>query len=259
VLRSGVWDYLTLPCSPEELRLRVRSLLRQGAPRLLVQRESAGYEEEIRRAIGEVLLREHETLHVLGKAAEYKDQETGNHVARVARYSALIARMVGVGKAGQDTLFHSSALHDVGKIGIPDSILLKPAQLTRPEYDTMRTHTTMGHAMLAETGSSYLLTGALIALTHHEHYDGSGYPMGIAGDSIPLFGRIVCVADVFDALTTRRPYKDAWSLDRAFRLLRSERGRQFDPVLVDAFWSNERAAEYIFRTNGGPPEQSGPL
>jgi len=252
VLRSGVWDFLCFPCSVEELRLRVRSLIRQSTPEKTQQAESPGYEEEIRRAIGEILLRERETLHVLGKAAEFKDQETGAHVVRVARYSVLIARMIGVDRLAQDTLFHSSALHDVGKIGIPDSILLKPGRLSAPEYDTMKTHTTRGHGILVDTGSSYLLTGAMIALTHHEHYDGTGYPMGIAGEEIPLFGRIVCVADVFDALTTRRPYKEPWPLERAFGLLKTERGRQFDPTLVDAFQANQLAAEYIFRTNDGP-------
>lgn len=252
VLGSGVSDFLAYPCSVQELRLRVQSLLKQSsASRVPAEEGVPGHEEEIRRTIAEVLLREHETLYVLGKAAEFKDQETGNHVARVAQYSTLIARMVGVDQDGQDTLYHASALHDIGKIGIPDSLLLKPARLSQVEYQTMQTHTTNGHGILGNAASSYLLTGALIALTHHERYDGTGYPMGISGDAIPLFGRIVCVADVFDALTTRRPYKDPWSPERAFELLRTERGRQFDPTLVDAFCWNERAVEHIRRSSGG--------
>jgi response regulator RpfG family c-di-GMP phosphodiesterase len=240
VLRSGVSDFLLFPCSVDELRLRIRSLARQAPP-------APGYEDEIRTAISEVMIREHETLHVLGKAAEFKDQETGNHVLRVAQYSTLIARVVGVDQNGQMTIYHSSALHDVGKIGIPDSILLKPARLSQPEFRTIQTHTTNGHGILGDAASTYLLTGALIALTHHERFDGAGYPMGIGGEEIPLFGRIVCVADVFDALTTRRPYKEPWTMDRAFELLRSERGRQFDPTMVDAFCANQRAVEQIHR------------
>jgi putative two-component system response regulator len=144
----------------------------------------------------------------------------------------------------------------VGKIGIPDSILLKPSRLSPPEFRTIQTHTTNGHGILGDSASTYLLTGALIALTHHERFDGAGYPMSIGGEEIPLFGRIVGVADVFDALTSRRPYKDAWTLDRAFGLLRSERGRQFDPTLVDAFCANERAVEQIHR-HGREPQRPG--
>ena len=204
-------------------------------------------EGEIRAAIGDILLREFETLYVLGKAAEYKDEDTGSHIARVANYARLISRMIGESENAQDLIYHSSALHDIGKIGIPDSILLKPARLDEPELVVMRTHTTNGHGILEHSASSYLLTGAMIALTHHERFDGSGYPMQLSKTEIPLYGRIVCIADVFDTLTTRRPYKEPWSLDRAFTLLTEERGKQFDPDLVDAFVYNSQSVERIFR------------
>ncbi len=245
VLRSGVRDFFVGPFGAEELGIRVRNVLRVAGGELRGQ--DITHEEEIRSTIGEVLLRELETLHVLGKAGEFKDQETGLHVVRVAHYAGLIARMIGLDRMSQDALFHASALHDIGKIGIPDHILVKPGRLDEQEFRIMQTHTTNGHGILGKSESSYLLTGALIALTHHERYDGGGYPMGIAGGEIPLYGRIVCVADVFDALTTRRPYKEAWSLDRAFALLESEKGRQFDPLLVEAFTANARQVEQIHR------------
>ena len=162
--------------------------------------------------------------------------------------------MIGESEFEQDALFHSSALHDIGKIGIPDSILLKPEPLSDDEFDVMRTHTTNGHGILERSESSYLLNGAMIALTHHERFDGSGYPMGLSCDEIPLNGRIVCVADVFDALTTKRPYKEPWSLDRAFGELESQRNTQFDPRLVDAFVSNAPRVNEIYYEHRDPDD-----
>jgi putative two-component system response regulator len=245
LLRVGVRDFFVGPFGASELEIRVRNMLRVSGGEL--RGPDFTHEEEIRTTIGEVILRELETLHILGKAAEFKDQETGLHVVRVAHYAGLIARMIGLDRASQDAVFHSSALHDIGKIGIPDSILVKPGRLSDEEFRIMQTHTTNGHGILEKSESSYLLTGALIALTHHERYDGTGYPMGIAGAEIPLYGRIVCVADVFDALTTRRPYKEPWSLERSFALLESEKGKQFDPMLVEAFTANARQVEQIYR------------
>lgn len=246
LLAAGAADTVDADCTAEELSRRVTNVVH--AAEFRVRRGAAidRYEEEVRSAIGEILLREYEALYVLGKASEFKDQETGSHIARVAHYSRMIARMIGQPESVQETAFHASALHDVGKIGIPDSILLKPGPLDDDEAVVMRSHTTNGHGMLEAAQSSFLLTGAMIALTHHEKYDGTGYPMGLAGEEIPLLGRIVGVADVFDALTTRRPYKEAWSLDDAFELLRSERGKHFDPLLVDAFVYNAPSVRSIF-------------
>lgn len=227
--------------------MRIRNALRLSSAALNRHLGRPDSEDEIRATIGEVILRELETLQVLGKAAEFKDQETGLHIVRVAHYTSLIARMIGLDRTSREILFHASALHDIGKIGIPDRILLKPSRLSAPEYRLMQTHTTNGHGILEKSESSYLLTGALIALTHHERYDGTGYPMGIRGEEIPLYGRIVCVADVFDALTSQRPYKAAWSLPQSLEQLRRERGTQFDPVLVDAFCAGERVVEQIHR------------
>lgn len=248
-LAAGVSDTIDLDASPAEFSQRVRNVVHAHKYRDSRRAAIAAYEDEVRGAIGEILLREYEALYVLGKASEYKDQETGSHIARVAHYSRLIARMIGQKEDAQDAIFHASALHDVGKLGIPDEILLKPGRLSQDEISVMRLHTTNGHRMLESSRSSYLLTGALIALTHHERYDGQGYPMGIGGNEIPLFGRIVSVADVFDALTTRRPYKEAWTIDDALDLLVRERGHQFDPLLVDAFVHNQIHVRAIFNSN----------
>jgi response regulator RpfG family c-di-GMP phosphodiesterase len=246
VIGAGVRDFLVMPFGIEEYQMRMRNALRVVQQETVVSQETVSREEEIRDAIGQILLREYETLYVLGKAAEYKDEDTGSHILRVAHYAKLIAKVIGESESKQDVILHSSALHDIGKLGIPDTILLKPAKLTDDEFAIMKTHTTSGHGILEHSASTYLLTGAMIALTHHERYNGLGYPMGLSGAEIPAYGRIVCIADVFDALTTQRPYKGSWSLDRAFALLISERARQFDPDLVDAFVCNAPNVEAIF-------------
>jgi response regulator RpfG family c-di-GMP phosphodiesterase len=252
VMASGVRDFMFSPVSVEEFRLRVRNLVRISPPVSNVLRDQAAREGEIREMIGEVLLREAEALYALGQAAEYNDEDTGFHILRVANYSRLIARMIGQSESDQDLICHSSTLHDIGKVGISDAILTKTGPLTAEERRVMQTHTVKGHGMLKDSETAYLLNGAMIAFTHHERWDGTGYPMGLAGASIPLHGRIVCVADVFDALTTRRPYKEPWSLDRAFRLLIDERGKQFDPDLIDAFVNNAPGVEQIYYEYADP-------
>ncbi len=186
-------------------------------------------------ALTQVIEREYETLLVLGKAAEYKDPETATHIARVGLYSRLLARHLGEDEDGQNLLLYASPLHDIGKMGIPDSILLKPGRLTAEEFDIIKTHTTIAYDILKDSRSPYLRAGAEIALTHHEWFNGTGYPKGLRGEAIPLFGRIVGLADAFDAVTSKRPYKERWSLDKAFGMLRSEKGTHFDPRLVEVF------------------------
>jgi len=153
----------------------------------------------------------------------------------MANYSCLIAQQLGLPDEEQKLILHAAPMHDVGKIGIPDQILLKPGPLTAEEFATMKTHTTIGFELLKGSVSMILQAATTIAVSHHEKYDGSGYPYGLAGDAIPLYGRIVAVADVFDALTSERPYKKAWSLERAADFLREGRGRHFDPDCLDAF------------------------
>ncbi|MFW5690138.1 MAG: HD domain-containing phosphohydrolase [Spirochaetota bacterium] len=185
----------------------------------------------------EVTARERETLEVMGRATEYKDPETSRHIVRVGTYASIIARAMGLSEEDQDLIRNAAPLHDVGKLGIPDSILLKPGPLTPEEYRRMEEHTLIAYEILRESQSKYLQAGAVIALSHHEHYNGGGYPHGTRGEEIPIFGRIVGLADVFDALISRRPYKEPWQLERAIEEIEAERGARFDPAVVDAFRS----------------------
>lgn len=182
--------------------------------------------------------RELETLLVLGRATEFRDTETGEHLTRVGRLSGLFAGYLGLGEGQQDLIVKSSPLHDVGKIGISDVILLKPGPLTKEERSLIKQHTTIGWRVLKDADSIYLATGATIALTHHEYWNGAGYPEGLAGEEIPIEGRIVAIVDVFDALTSRRPYKEPWSAAEAAAEIISQRGTQFDPQLVEIFSAN---------------------
>jgi putative two-component system response regulator len=194
--------------------------------------------EEVRKATAQIVRLEHETIYRLSRAAECRDADTGAHIQRMAHYSMLTARGLGLGEIDQDLVLHAAPMHDIGKVGIPDHILLKPGELTPEETQIMRSHTLMGHRILADSDAPLLQAGALIALTHHERYDGSGYPQGLAGESIPIFGRITTVADVFDALASRRPYKGAWSFDEARAYLERHAGAHFDPACVHALLSS---------------------
>ncbi|MCK5201072.1 MAG: HD domain-containing protein, partial [Spirochaetales bacterium] len=194
----------------------------------------------------EVFARENETLNVLGRASDYKDPETGAHIVRVSCYSRLLSESLGQSEALQDLIFYAAPLHDIGKLGIPDSILLKPGKLTSKEFEIIKTHTTIGFKILANPSSKYLKAGAVIAVSHHEKFDGTGYTKGLKGDEIPIFGRIVSIADVFDALTTKRPYKDPWLFEKVVGQLIEERGRHFDPEIVDLFMENISKVKKIY-------------
>ncbi len=215
-LELGAVDYIIKPFSPHIVKARVRTHLR------LV-------------SVEEVVQTRLEIVRCLGKAAEYKDNETGAHVLRMSHYSRIVALALGLSDAHADLLLHAAPMHDIGKIGIPDSILCKPGRLTEQEWEIMRQHTVIGAQILGNHPSGLLRLAATIALCHHEKWDGSGYPRGLAGEDIPLEARIVAIADVFDALTSVRPYKRAWSVDDAVELIRSESGGHFDPRVVEAF------------------------
>lgn len=182
--------------------------------------------------------RELETLNLLGKVSEFRDENTGEHLKRIGVLSALLTELLGLDENQRLIIANGSPLHDIGKIAIPDSILLKKERLTPEEFETMKRHTVLGHALLKDTTSVYLAEGAVIALSHHEKWDGSGYPFGLAGTDIPLSGRIVGLVDVFDALMSQRPYKEAWSPKWALELIIDQRGKHFDPQLVDLFVEN---------------------
>jgi response regulator RpfG family c-di-GMP phosphodiesterase len=176
-----------------------------------------------------------ETIYRLSVAAEYKDTDTGSHIKRMSKYSEIIARKMGFDKNYCELILYASPLHDIGKLGIPDAILTKPAKLDPDEWEMMKKHTAMGYEILKDSSEHLIKFAASIALTHHERYDGNGYPNRLKGDNIPIEGRIVSLADVFDALATKRPYKEPWPLDKIIDLIQVERDKQFDAKVIDAF------------------------
>ncbi|MGY4609413.1 HD domain-containing phosphohydrolase [Thermostichus sp. MS-CIW-38] len=176
-----------------------------------------------------------ETIFCLSVAAEYRDQDTSFHLKRMSNYSRIIAKHLGLSSHEQELIFYASPMHDVGKIGIPDAILQKPGRLTPEERQIMNRHPEIGYEILSKSDSELMKKSAIIALTHHEKFDGSGYPRGLKGEGIPLEGRIVALADVFDALASRRPYKEAWALNEVFQFVEDNSGSHFDPQVVAAF------------------------
>ncbi|MGV8892466.1 MAG: HD domain-containing phosphohydrolase [Burkholderiaceae bacterium] len=240
-LQMGVNDFLTKPVSIIELRARVMNLLALRKAQLQLACRADWLAEEVKKATKELVARERDVIHRLSLAAEHRDPETGAHLLRMASYSRLIAINLNLSEAEQNLIQDAAPMHDVGKVGIPDSILLKPGRLTDDEMAIMRTHAQIGADILQGSASLLLQTAAKIALTHHEKYDGSGYPNGLQAEQIPLYGRIIAVADVFDALTSTRPYKQAWDIDRAAALIRNSAGNHFDPACVHAFFKDWHA------------------
>ncbi|MEW5789755.1 MAG: HD domain-containing phosphohydrolase [Pseudomonadota bacterium] len=241
-LEAGANDFLTKPIDNAEFRARLRNMLSLRRSQKALADRAAWLAEKVAEATHEILEREREMVTRLSRAAEFRDPETGAHIQRMAHYSLLIAEHLDLPREDRDMLLAAAPMHDVGKIAIPDHILLKPGRLDDAELAVMRTHAEKGYEILRDSKSRMLDLAALIAWTHHEKYDGTGYPRGLAGADIPLAGRIVAVADVFDALTTERPYKKAWELDRALDLLREGRGSHFDPDCVEAFLARLDAA-----------------
>lgn len=186
----------------------------------------------------EIIQTQSEMLERMGELAESRSQETGQHVKRVAAYSQVLAKHYGLSEEQIELLKMASPMHDIGKIAIPDEILLKPGQLSEDEFEVMKTHTQKGHAVFKNSKRELLRTAAIVALEHHEKWDGSGYPKGLKGEEIHVFGRITALADVFDALGTDRVYKKAWDDEKIFALLKRESGRQFDPELIAIFFEN---------------------
>jgi len=234
-LEAGATDFLTKPIDISEFKARTINLLNLRLAQLKLKDKALLLEDEVKKATQEIQNREHETLMVLARTAEYKDAETANHTVRVAYYSKLLAKKIGLSEEKQNIIYYSAPFHDIGKVGIADSILLKEGKLSDDEFDIMKSHVYIGSEILKETNSAYLIEGQIIAQNHHEKYDGSGYPLGIKGEDIPISARIVTIADVFDALTSVRPYKKSWSIQDAVLLLLKEKGGHFDPKLVDLF------------------------
>lgn len=234
-LEVGATDFLMKPVDHHECRARCRNLLTQHQQYKIIRDRSRWLERRVAEATSEIRLRERETLLRLAKAGEYRDEETGNHVIRMAKYSRIIAEELGFSGEEADVIEMAAPMHDIGKIGIKDSILLKPGKLSPEEFALMKEHTVIGHEILKDSPSKFLKMGAVIALGHHEKFDGSGYPHGRKGEEIPIVARIVAVADVYDALVSERPYKHAWPVQIALEYMTKQRGIHFDPACFDAF------------------------
>ena len=224
----GAVDYISKPVSAAVVRARVRTHLH-------LYHQQLACEETVQNRTIELQETRLKVIQHLGRAAEFKDNETGRHVIRMSHYSRIIACALGWEENICDRIFQAAPMHDVGKIGIPDHILLKPGPLDEDEWALMKKHPQMGADILTGDHSELLEMARFIAINHHEKWDGSGYPNGIAGDNIPIEARIVAIADVFDALTTKRPYKEAWSVDKAIELLKKDSGTHFDAKLVEIF------------------------
>jgi putative two-component system response regulator len=234
-LKFGARDFLTKPFDPEEVRLRVSNQLELRLLQLQVKAHTDDLEDRVRRRTHQLELSRLELVHRLALAAEYRDDDTHEHAHRIGHTAALLADGVGLAIGAVERIRLAAPLHDIGKIAIPDSILLKPAKLTPDEFETIKTHAAIGARILAGSRSQLLRTAAEIALSHHERWDGNGYPGGLAGVAIPMAGRLVAVADVFDALAHRRPYKEPWPVAEAVAEILSQSGRHFDPDVVEAF------------------------
>ena len=236
-LEIGAVDYITKPISPPIVKARVRT-------HLALYDQSRELERMVRQRTHELLTTRQQIIRRLGRAAEFKDNETGNHVLRMSHYARIIALAHGLGDEAADIIFNTAPMHDIGKIGIPDAILLKPGKLDAAEWAVMHQHPIMGAEIIGKHENELLEISRIIALTHHEKWDGSGYPQKLKGEDIPLEGRIVAIADVFDALVSVRPYKGAVPVEEALHYFDEQSGRHFDPTLVEAF---RRALPEILR------------
>jgi putative two-component system response regulator len=249
-LELGAYGYVVKPFQGNEILINIFNALRRRALEMenrkhrerleqMVQERTAelwNAVQDLEWARDELQASRTETIERLSIAAEFRDDETAHHIHRMSRYCALLARSTGVDEQRRELIRAASIMHDVGKIGIPDHILLKPGKLSPEEFDIMKTHAQIGHRILAGSDSELLKLAAEVALMHHERFDGSGYPNGLVGEEIPLEGRVAAIADVFDALTTNRVYRRAYNLGEALEIMRNGRGTQFDPDLLDLFF-----------------------
>jgi putative two-component system response regulator len=241
---AGCDDFISKPVDKMELLARVRSLLKVKAYNDLMINYRKELEVEVTKRTGElkqalekIKAASLETIYRLSMASEYKDEDTGAHIKRMSRYSTAVARRMGLAENTIETILYAAPMHDLGKIGIPDRILLKPGMLDPAEWEIMKRHSVIGAKILKGSDAEFIMLAEIIAQSHHEKWDGSGYPDGLKGVEIPLASRIAAIADVFDALTSKRPYKEALSLETSLAIIREGRGIHFDPDVVDAFFA----------------------
>ena len=242
-IEAGCDDFISKPIEKMELLARVGSLLKVKAYNDLLSNYRKELESdvktrtaELKQALEKIKATSLETIYRLSMASEYKDTDTGTHIKRMSRYSAAIARRMGLDTSTVETILYSAPMHDLGKIGIPDHILLKPAMLDPAEWEIMKQHSVIGAKILKNSDAAFIRLGEIIAYSHHEKWDGSGYPRGLKGTEIPIAGRITAIADVFDALTSKRPYKEPFSVEKSLAIIREGRGSHFDPDVVNAFF-----------------------
>jgi putative two-component system response regulator len=239
VLAAGAKDFVAKPFDMDEVLLRIRNLLETGRLYREINNQNQLLEERVRERTVELEGASLDTLERLAIAAEFRDDETGRHTERVGEVAALLGTVLGLAEESVFLIRRAAPLHDVGKIGIPDSILRKPGPLTSEEWEVMKGHASMGARILSGGRSSVVRFAEEIALSHHEHWDGQGYPRGLAGEEIPLAGRLVMVADVFDALTSDRVYRKAWPVDKVMAYIRQHAGKRFDPCIAALLERNE--------------------
>ena len=248
-LHSAAKDFLHKPYDPIEVLLRSRNIVEVRLLYRQVKNQNATLEEQVNDRINEIRGTRLEAIQRLAIAAELRDAGTGKHIYRMSRYCQLLATAVGFSKEQGELLLTTSPLHDIGKIAIPDTILLKPSSLEPHEFEIIKTHTTLGAKMLSGSNSVFLRMAEMIALTHHEKWDGTGYPQGLKGEVIPLTGRICAVADVFDALSSARPYKRAWTFEETIAEITRLKGTHFDPQLVEAFLDISKDIKAVYEKN----------
>ncbi len=240
-LELGAVDYVTKPISPVIVKARLRT-------QLALANQQKELDRQVKLKTKELELSRIDLVNRLGRAADFKDSDTGVHVVRMSKYARVIASHIQLSENEIDLIEHATPMHDVGKIGIPDRVLLKPGKLDPDEWEIMKTHAQIGYDILSDSDDVLLHAAAIIALEHHEKWNGKGYPKGLKKDEIHLYARICAIADVFDALTSVRPYKKAWTFEDATDLIKSERGEHFDPQLVDAFFEGIDEVKEIYST-----------